>query len=127
MLNSFLGWSILNPWPDLLAFSPVADFILRLALGLTLISLGYQSIKLPSENRNLFVAWLEIIIGIFITIGLFTQIASSVSLIWAVVSLVAGAGRGYQKFQIPFYILTIAISLALLFLGAGILAIDLPL
>lgn len=134
---------MLNPFPELLAFSLLAPVILRLVLGYLFINLGY--LKLNSEKSRWmlffettklkpptffvqFFAYIEIITGAMLIVGFYTQIA-------ALVLAVLTFGELYMEYKeesllkrnLVFYLLVFAISLSLLFSGAGLFAIDLPL
>jgi uncharacterized membrane protein YphA (DoxX/SURF4 family) len=134
---------MLNPFPELLAYSLFAPFILRLAAGFIFINLGH--LKLASERSRwvlsfeglrlkpaLFfvktVALLEFGGGILLVLGFYTQIAA---LILAIITF----GELYIEYKeetllkrnLAFYLLLFVISFSLLLSGAGKPAIDLPL
>lgn len=131
---------ILSTFPDLLTYGIISPFILRLAFGLIVINLGI--LKLGKENaewKNLFelmhfqpakvfvwvFAWIEIIGGLMILAGLHVQL---VAMIFAVIllceTIVEYREESLEKRNFPFYILMLAISLSLIFLGAGAFALD---
>ncbi len=133
----------LSIFPNLLTFWLLAPFILRVIIGLIFIYFGISKILLEKEekinffkkfNQNIGISlfWvvsvLEIIGGIFLTIGFFTQ---PTALVLSFIILVAI----YSKIRHPsrlsntleFFILTLAVLLSLLFLGPGFWGIDLPL
>ncbi|OHA88515.1 MAG: hypothetical protein A2653_01955 [Candidatus Zambryskibacteria bacterium RIFCSPHIGHO2_01_FULL_43_25] len=134
---------MLNPFPELLAWSGLAPFVLRLALGFLFINLGFLKLTKekarwesffkiirvgPADFLTKLFGFIEIIGGIALVIGLYTQIAA---LIFAILTFV----EVYLEYKeesllertLPFYILIFAISLSLIFSGAGLLAFDLPL
>lgn len=134
---------MLNLFPELFTYQLVAPVILRVVLGIIVINLGY--LKLSSERERwvtslktlhiepakFFVkilAYAEIIGGCLLIIGLYTQL---VALIFVVIF---GAEAYFEskedlffKRSFVFYLLLLAISASLLFLGAGFYAIDIPL
>jgi uncharacterized membrane protein YphA (DoxX/SURF4 family) len=141
MLNSFP--QILNPFPDLLTYSLLAPFILRVVVGFIFIDLG--KLSLQSERKNWIISFktlglpgpeisvkifggLQLGAGVMLLIGFYTQIAA---LILALLVLI----EGYIEYKDPsiikrnlvFYVLLFAILLSLLLSGAGAFAIDLPL
>ncbi len=72
----------------------------------------------------------ELLVGFFLIIGLFTQIAGLLLAIVTVVIIVNFYRRGESSLMmhvLPYYILLFGVSVALLFLGPGAVAIDLPL
>jgi uncharacterized membrane protein YphA (DoxX/SURF4 family) len=93
----------------------------------TLFKKGSQDAKnLPPFEKG--IASLTLVVGLFTFIGLFTQIAILVGLFILLLKWYTDVKTKKIKKEIfifGFYI--IIIGLALLFLGPGILAIDLPL
>jgi uncharacterized membrane protein YphA (DoxX/SURF4 family) len=123
---------MLSVFPDLLTFGIIAPFLLRVTLGIILISIGhkvffkekksftgyYTANKYPfAGSLPIIFGSLSILVGLFLIIGFLTQVAALLS-IYILVSL---------SFQTSFYALAVAVSVSLLFLGAGIWAVDLPL
>ncbi len=131
---------ILNTFPDLLTFSILSPLILRVALGLIAVNLG--RLKLASEKtawRELFetihfqpaeyyvkgMAFVEIIGGLFILVGAYTQIAAIVfSVVFFCEMVLEFREEALEKRNLSFYMLMFAISLSLVFLGAGAFAFD---
>jgi len=134
---------MLNPFPDLLVYSLLAPFILRLVAGLIFINLGVLTFKNEKErwfssltilripNPKLAVKILgaiEIASGVMLVLGFYTQIAA---LILALLTF----AEAYVEYKDPtvlkrnfvFYIMLLSIVLSLLLSGAGAFAIDLPL
>ena len=135
---------MVSVFPQLLAFSLLAPFILRIAVGVAFIALGAKHFgrSVPSMRAELaqIFPWAgsfalllgvaEVALGILLLAGLWTQIAA----------IVAGVGAlklAYFKhrfsftivtpFSIGTYILLAVISFSLLLTGAGFFALDLPL
>jgi uncharacterized membrane protein YphA (DoxX/SURF4 family) len=134
---------ILNTFPDLLTFSILSPFILRLVLGLIAINLGY--LKLGKENSawkklfetihfhpsryfvNLF-AGVEIVGGLFLLTGSYTQLTAMVfAVTYLCEAILEYREESLEKRNLPFYILLFAISLSLIFTGAGAFAFDIGL
>ena len=132
---------MLNPFPDLLVYSLLAPFILRLVAGLIFINLGVLTFKNEKErwfssltilripNPKLAVKILgaiEIASGVMLVLGFYTQIAA---LILALLTF----AEAYVEYKDPtvlkrnfvFYIMLLSIVLSLLLSGAGALAQDL--
>jgi uncharacterized membrane protein YphA (DoxX/SURF4 family) len=138
MLNIFL-----NPFPELLAYSLLAPFILRLLLGLIFIDLGILKFRgekqrwiasceaLNMRPAELFVhlyAFLQIAGGVLLLIGLWTQVAALMFVIFTGAELyIEWRAREILKRDLVFYLLLFIISLSLLFTGAGAFALDIPL
>lgn len=133
---------MLNPFPELL-IPQLGPLILRILLALVLINLGYLKFRGEKSRWNssfetlglnpasFFVplyAILQIIGGVLLLIGLWTQIAALAFVVFIGIELyVEWQARKILKRDIVFYFLIFAISLSLLFTGAGRYAIDIPL
>jgi len=132
---------MLNTFPDLLTYSMLAPFILRMILGLIMIDLGFLKFHAEKEKWialfNLislrpsiwFVkifALIEIIGGSMIILGIYTQ---TVALVFVIITLseliLEWKEETLIKRNLPFYFLLFAISLSLIFSGAGAFALDL--
>lgn len=134
---------MLNPFPDLLTYSLLAPFILRVVLGLLFLNLGYLKFKserdrwiescstLGFQPAPFFVSLfgiIQIVGGLMLIVGLYTQIAALVfSIITFGELVVEYRNERILTRNIVFYLLLLAISLSLLLSGAGAFAIDLPL
>ena len=134
---------MLNPFPDLLMYSFIAPFILRVLLGLIFIDLGVLKLRdekagwlasfetLGLRPADLFVsiyALLQIVGGLLLLIGLWTQVAALAFAIFSGIELyVEWKARDILKRDMVFYLLIFVISISLLLTGAGKYAIDIPL
>lgn len=140
MLN---GLPILNPFPDLLVLEHLAPLILRVVLGIIILNVGYLKFKGELPRWKIFIEafglkhrseWVkalgivEMISGVMLIVGFYTQIAALVLAILAFVELLAERKESaLVKRDMVFYILVFAIALSLLFTGAGAFSLDLPL
>ena len=133
---------MLNPFPELLSFAIFAPFILRLILGIVFIYISYFVIY---KNRQDFfdfyrknkypvptiLTWffgsLNLIVGMFFVVGFLTQIISLFAIYLLVSLYLCDKDIKAFEFQKIFYVLAISVSFCMLFLGAGIFAVDLPL
>lgn len=135
---------MLTIFPQLLFLTPLAIALLRVVAGLTIMYAGYglstkstqlENVRMPIIGHPrgwmlMFGAFASFGIGIFILLGLYTQIA-------AIVGAVAAAKYGFlywysgKSQDMPLSagtsVLLFAICLALVCTGAGIFAFDLPL
>lgn len=135
---------MLTVFPELLAFSLFAPFILRVAIGIAFVALGAKhfgksAVSVREElvrvfpwagSLAVFLGIAELALGILLIVGLWTQVAA----------LLAGIGAlklaflkhrfsfaAVAPFSISTYLLLAVISLSFLLTGAGLFAIDLPL
>ncbi|MDP3875318.1 MAG: DoxX family protein [bacterium] len=134
---------MLNPFPEFLMYSLVSPFILRLLLGLIFIDLGFLKFRSEKEAwlasletlglrpADLFLplyALLQIIGGLLLFVGLWTQVAALAFVIFTGIELyVEWRAREILKRDMVFYLLIFTISLSLLLTGAGAYALDIPL
>lgn len=120
---------ILSVFPSLFDYSFLATAVLRIALGLLLISTGSRMLAREqspqSDTRALGVS--ASVIGLALTIGFYTQIAAIfASVLWGVIAFHAP-----RKTETPVniravYAFLALVSLTLLFFGPGAFAVDLP-
>jgi len=134
---------MLNPFPDLLVYSLLAPFILRVVAGLIFMNLGVLAFKNEKERWVISLSTLnipnprmavkifgviEIISGISLILGFYTQIAALIlALLTFTEAYVEYKDPAILKRNFVFYIMLLAITLSLLLSGAGAFAIDLPL
>lgn len=134
---------MLNPFPELLAFSLLAPATLRLVLGLIFIDLGVLKLRGEKERwietfdtfylrpADFFVvlyAAIQVIGGALLIVGLWTQVAALAFVILTGIELgIEWRAKEILKRDLVFYLLLFVISLSLLLTGAGAFAFDIPL
>jgi putative oxidoreductase len=134
---------ILNTFPDLLTFSMLSPFILRVVLGIIVINLGllklgkekiawqklFETINLvPPRIFVKILAFIELIGGIILVMGAYTQLTAIIlSVLFFCEAVLEYREPSLERRNLTFYILIFTISLSLVFLGAGAFAFDLPL
>ncbi len=134
---------MLNPFPDLLTYSLLAPFLLRLIVGFVFIDLGVLLFKKENERWILsfktlripnpiiatkILAIIQVAGGAMLVVGLYTQIAALVLGILTFIEIyLEYKDPSILKRNIVFYMLVFTILLSLLLSGAGAFAIDLPL
>lgn len=134
---------MLNLFPGLLSYAMLGPFILRLVLALVFIDLGL--LKFRSEKHrwlatfealhlrpaDFFVplyAAVQILGGLMILIGLWTQGAALVLAVFTFCELyVEWSASTLLKRDFTFYLLIFCLSLSLIFTGAGAYSFDIPL
>ena len=131
---------ILNTFPELLTFGILAPLILRVVLGFIAIDLGYLKIgKEKLRWQKLFelihfhpgkyfvkaLAYVEILGGLMLILGGYTQIVAIVfSVMFLCEAIIEYREETLEVRNLPFYVLMFAISLSLIFSGAGAFALD---
>lgn len=134
---------MLNPFPDLLTYSLLSPFILRVVAGLIFANLGFlafknekerwiaslSTLKVPSPELSVkIIGGIEIAGGVMLILGFYTQIAALVlGLLTFAETYIEYKEPEILKRNIVFYIMLLAILISLLFSGAGAFAFDLPL
>ncbi len=122
---------MLNTFPDLLNFSFIAPFILRVVIGSYFIKQAYIELKVHKKRVTNIPNSLRIISafgGILLIVGFLTQITSFVLILIVAIGIIKRIYKNkLEEDKLDFYILLIAILITLLITGAGFCAIDLPL
>ena len=133
---------MLSTFPELFTYALVAPFILRIVLGGFFVFQGIRRHKQDSTSWNtlwgdmkigsLHVApilvKIQIVIGILLFVGLYTQISAILAIIFIVVELYKRNNFARLNSQEVWSgIFMVSVALSLLFLGAGLLAFDYPL
>ena len=117
---------MVNIFPDLLAFSLLAPFIIRLFIGFYFITWGWSAMRQNDieqqggKRLKQGLGFIGFASGLFVLAGAFTQVAVLVLLGLLVYLLKTSRNR-------LSYILLFGMALSLLLSGAGIFAFDLPL
>lgn len=121
MYNIFM----LSVFPELLNYSQLSPFILRMALAVILLRFGYACLKRPDVYKKTTGA-IKIVSAILLAIGMLTQIAAlAVSLLIITTSIKRKIETGRVDGK-ALRFLILASSMALLFMGPGLFSIDLP-
>ncbi len=134
---------MLNPFPDLLNYALLAPLLLRLVLGVIFLDLGalkfrserprwiasFEALRIyPADLILSFYALLQIVGGLMLIVGIYTQVASLFFVLSTGAELyIEWRAKDILKRDAVFYLLTFIISVSLLLTGAGAYAIDLPL
>ena len=120
---------MLSLFPSLLTYEQVGPLLIRLMLGITLVYFGYRkTLKKGNSSGSNAKAYgvVEIIVGIFLVIGLFTQLAALLNAVILVIKLGFKIRDGaFLTDGINYYILLLVMAISLLFTGPGFLSYDL--
>jgi uncharacterized membrane protein YphA (DoxX/SURF4 family) len=121
--------SMLSLFPSLLSWSQVAPLLDRLCLGAVLLWWAYRLYHNGSAPTGMkLVGLIEVVIAIFLVIGLWTQAA----VLAAVIDLLIRIGgrirnKSFLTNGINYYLVLLVLAVSLMLSGAGFLAFDLPL
>ncbi len=114
---------MLSAFPQLFFLEQIAPFILRLALGAIFVARGYRKLKGEEKSvRARIIIAAELGGGILLIAGFLTQIAA---IVIALDRIGALWKNKFQNWEFDLTLLAVAVSL--IFLGPGILSIDLRL
>ncbi|MEQ1500465.1 MAG: hypothetical protein ABL917_03805 [Parcubacteria group bacterium] len=114
----------LSMFPDLLVFNIFAPFLLRLIVGLFVLNVGLERLK----KTYSFIAIFYGILGVLLIIGLYTQLASMLAIIFVSADYYLNkGGHPFSKEKKILYFIIKIILLTLIVTGPGFLAFDLPL
>lgn len=107
--------------------SLIAHAILRVGIGLILLSQSVGHLKASKHSTLLRTCGaIELLLGVFLTIGLFTQVAALITALFAITALLMRKRLAPYLSSPAFFLLLVAASLSLVITGAGALAIDMP-
>ncbi len=134
---------MLSIFPALLTYKLIAPLILRLTLGSIFVNFGWTKLGRQKAGKivffekinlkpGIFYVWLiaivEIIAGLLLIAGLFTQIAALVSGIILLIAIFLKRKQPLSfESSLCLLIVCLVIALSLMFTGPGFLAFDLPL
>jgi len=117
----------------LLNYSFYAPLILRLALALFVINMGFSRKRIDEvavteiKSPNYFVKTLLVIAGLFVFVGFYLQVACIIVVLLFGLALFKKDWVVTTEIGRAELILLISIAVTLMFLGAGAYAIDYPL
>lgn len=121
---------MLNTFPDLLSFSLIAPFLLRVVAGLFFVRLGIHTARDSRQTSGVRVAtlgFLEIAIGALLIVGLFTQISALTGFCLSIILAKVERKDSPRPTGRAAFVLLAMICLSLVLTGAGAFAFDLPL
>ncbi len=119
---------MLSIFPSLYQYEMFAPLLLRVVLALVFIHwayVGYKGQQSSSREKSLTVV--EGLAGILLFIGLWTQVATLFIIIDLIIRIIGKIkDRALLTNGINYYLILIVIAISILFLGAGVLAFDMP-
>lgn len=115
---------MLNPFP-IQFLAPLTYFLLRVTLGALCIRIGLRMVRNTEASRKRkFLGTLFIGAGVFLVMGLYTQIAALVTLVFSLVGFFRkGTVRELTRTSLA---LMAVIAFSLFITGAGPFGFDLP-
>ena len=134
---------MLSVFPSLFTYALVVPFVFRIIVGAFFIYLAYATVNKDLKEKSailenlklkpgLFWLWIiifiEIVGGVLLIAGLFTQVASlALSILIALNAIARWKNKKGVGFEASSILLLLVITLSLIFLGPGFYAFDLPL
>ncbi len=111
-------------FPQILFLGIFGVFLLRIAIGLTIVSIGWD--RYGKKMDPLFVIYF--IPGILTFMGIYTQIGAVLGILVVIFDFyIESKDRSVSKDKKTLYMLSLVILISLLVLGPGIPAFDRPL
>lgn len=118
-------------FPYFLTYEQIAPLIIRIVLGITLAYFGYEKIKgrgKSSGSNSVIYGAAEVIIALFLIIGLFTQLSALLNSVILIIKIgYKIRNKAFLTNGVNYYLLLLTMAISLIFSGAGFLAFDLPL
>lgn len=121
---------MLNPFPELLAFALMAPFIIRIFAGSYFVLLGLRLFQSktdenvsPKSIMKYGTGAVAFLGGLFLFFGFLTQISAIVLTLLSLWNFYVSQNRT----QRALFLMLAAMTSSLLFSGAGLFALDLPL
>lgn len=115
-------------FPSLLTFGLLAPAILRVTVALIGLIVGWSIYKKSEKPSDKFYALPYFVTGVFLIIGMYTQVFALVGIAIIILSNYVGMGISNISNEGKFVkILICVILISLLFTGPGFMAIDYPL
>lgn len=128
---------VFSLFPDLLAVSIVAIALVRITVGVYFLVFGVRTLRASSGHNALVplsaklqgwaLALAQLGTGFLFVVGLYTQGAALIGMALMVLALESTIAHPRARNDRPLYLLLFVLCVALLFLGAGQPAVDLPL
>ena len=116
---------MLSIFPNLFNYSYLAPTILKVAVALILIF--YPYFFHFSDKYRKITAFFQVIIGLFLITGMYTQIITPLIVLLIVIEAIVLKIRGIKIENGLAKFLLLIISISLMFSGPGLFSIDLPL
>ncbi len=120
---------MLSVFPSLLSWQLVAPLIMRLALGAIFIHWAYRSFKNKNASaQKKAIGIVEGISGILLVIGLWTQVAALIAIVYLLVGIYHKISKkAFLTDGVNYYLVLLVIAVSIIVSGAGLIAFDLPL
>jgi len=129
-LSQILGYKkIFSIFPELYNFREFSPFILRVALAVIFINMGWQDVTKKNGWKiiNFTLGVTKIATGFFLLIALYAQVAALFTIVLSFFKILIDLKSGECKHNLGYHILILVVSLSLLFTGPGAFSVDLPL
>jgi uncharacterized membrane protein len=119
---------MLSLFPELLSWSQLSPFLIRITLGLVLLYWAFQALRNSNSGLGKLVGILEGIAAILLIIGMYVQGAALYAAIDLAIRLVGRImNRSFLTNGINYYLILFVLAVSLLLTGAGLFAFDIAL
>lgn len=118
---------MLSVFPELLNYSQIAPLLLRISLAIVLIRVGYLGISKTINKFEKALGETQILSGLLLFLGFLTQAVALLIIALMISEIVFLKVKKLEVANKSLKLLIFAIAFCLLFLGPGLLSLDLPL
>ncbi len=120
---------MLSIFPNLLSYNQLSPFLIRITIGIIMVYWAYSSFRTGDRDvKKMPIKVAEGMAGLLLIIGLFTQVAAlivSIDLLIRIFDKIMK--KSFLTNGVNYYFIMLIMTISLLFIGAGLFAIDLPL
>lgn len=120
---------MLSIFPSLLTWQLFAPLLMRLTLGTVIVFEAYRAYSKRSISlQQKILSLVEVLAGILLIIGLWTQVAALFIAIDLIIRLAYKIkSKKFLNDGVNYYLILLVMAISLLVTGAGFLAFDMPL
>ncbi len=118
---------MLSLFPTLFSYSQISPLLIRITLAVVLLFWAYKALRTfaGSSLLNKTGCIVEVVVGVLLLLGLWTQGAAIVAVIDLIVRLVErGTKRAILTDGVNYYLILLVLALSLIVTGPGIWARD---
>lgn len=120
---------MLSLFPWLLTYEHFAPFLLRLTLGAVFLYWAWKRYRKAGNLNSKTISFVtfEAVLGILFVIGFLTQLAALIAVLVFLSHIIQKIkNKAFLTDGVNYYLILLIISLCILFVGPGAIAVDLP-
>lgn len=128
-IQNFIGYKkVFSIFPELYNYKEFAPLLLRCSIGIIFFFSGWNQFgdKSGTRSLNISIGLLKMVIGIFLTVGMYLQIFALIGIFISIYSITLNIQNREGVDAVICNLLILIISFSLLLTGPGLFAFDLP-